>query len=75
MAEVEKILLPQMAHRCADAGGNVEVIVDDEADAGGVGNGQNPQRQGPNLLGSGLFGSKLDEVGATLAKLPGDLLG
>ena len=48
------------------------MIVDDEADIGAAGDGQNLFRHAADIIGRGIFGAELDQVAAAIAELLGD---
>jgi len=72
VAGVKKIFLPQMAEFRAEVAGDIRVVVDDQADAGGAGDGQDGFGEPANFGRGGVFGAQLDEVGPALAQLAGD---
>ena len=66
---VKKILLPQMADIRAHFARDVQMIIDDEADARAFGDRKNLLRQPPDFVRGRMFGAQLDEITAALAEL------
>ena len=75
VAGVKKIFLPEMAKLCADGDGDLRVIIDDQVDAGSIGDWHNRFSRSADVIHGGSFRSKLNYIGAASAKLLGDLGG
>ena len=69
---VEEILLAEVAVVRADFGGDFGEIIDDQADAGGAGDGQDGFGHPADFVRGRILGAELDEVGAALAEGIGD---
>ncbi len=64
-----------MAEFRADFAGDVQMIVDDQADIGAAGDRQNFFRQPPDFVRRRIFGAELDQVAAAVAELLRDEFG
>ena len=64
-----------MANFRADFACNVQMVVDDEADVGAFGDGQNLFRHAPDFIGRRIFGAQLDQIAAAVAELLRDEFG
>jgi len=72
VAGVEEVFLAEVAEVGAEFAGEGEVVVDDEADAGGAGDGEDGFSEAADFIEGGVFGAELDEVGAAVAELAGE---
>ena len=75
VAGIKKIFLAEMADVRADFLCDVQMVVDDQADIGAAGDGQDFFSQRTDFVGSRIFCAKLDQVAAAVAKLLRDEFG
>jgi hypothetical protein len=68
VAGVEKIFLSQVANIRADFAGDFQMVVDDEADVGAFGHGQDFFGHAANFIRRRIFGAELDQIAATFAE-------
>ena len=69
MAGVKKIFLAEMAEFRAEVARDFQMVVDDEADVRAFGDGQDFFRHAADFVRRRIFGAKLDQVAAAVAKL------
>jgi len=71
-ASIENILLPEVAQLSAQLGRYLKIVIDDQAHVVIPGDGQDRFGHFPDFISSDVFGTKLDEISAAFAKLPGN---
>ena len=72
-AGVKKIFLAKMAQIRAHLAGHVPIIINDKADAGALQHGNDFVGETANFVSAFVLGAELNEIGAAVAKLAGDV--